>query len=189
MANPSGQRVITRARSDSRSIGWHGGRDVQIVAPSGRPSTDPSTREGDAGPALRSSSAGLASVRAPNRASIESRSASISAGPTPVRAAYDSQSIGRFGDLPIEKGLRRGRIVHLAVAVAPVADEVDDDVAREGVPVLERDARGPARPHRVLAVDVEDRHREPQRDVRGEAGGVQAQSARRVKPIRLLTMT
>jgi hypothetical protein len=75
-------------------------------------------------------------------------------------------------DLLIQKGLRRGGIVHLAVAEAPVADEVDDDVAPEGVPVLKRDACGAGHRNRVLAVDVEDRHREPERGVGGVSGGV-----------------
>jgi hypothetical protein len=47
-----------------------------------------------------------------------------------------------LGDEAIQERLRRGRIVDFAVTVAPVADEIDDDVAREGVAVLERDAPG-----------------------------------------------
>ena len=60
-------------------------------------------------------------------------------------------------------------IVDLAVAVAAVADEVDDDVAAERVAVLHRDARGADDRFGILAVDVEDRDRQALGDVGGEA--------------------
>ena len=59
------------------------------------------------------------------------------------------------------------------MAVAAVADQVDDDVVGEGGAVVDRHRRHLGHRLEVLAVDVEDGDRQPPRDVGGEARGVQ----------------
>ncbi len=76
-------------------------------------------------------------------------------------------------DLLVEQRLGDRRVVHLAVAVPAEADQVHHHVALEGEAVVDRELRHPRHGVRVLAVDVEDRHRQPARHVRGEAGGVE----------------
>ena len=76
-------------------------------------------------------------------------------------------------DLLIKERLGDRGVVHLAVAVPAEADQVHHHVALEGEAVIDRHPRHPRHGVRVLAVDVEDRHRQPPRHVRGEAGGVE----------------
>ncbi len=72
-------------------------------------------------------------------------------------------------DLLVEQGLGDRRIVDLAVAVAAIADEVDDHVGLESVAVVDRE-RGRAHHRvRVLAVDVKDGDGQALGDVRSEA--------------------
>ena len=72
-------------------------------------------------------------------------------------------------DRPVHPRLRDRRVVHLAVAVAAVADQVDDDVAAEGVAELGGQAGHAGDRRQVLAVHVEDRDRQPARDVGRES--------------------
>ena len=73
-------------------------------------------------------------------------------------------------DLLIQQRLRERRLVALVVAVAAVADQVDEEVEREALPV------GPRQPRRldarlgVVGVDVHDRHLEAARQAAGVAG-------------------
>jgi len=72
-------------------------------------------------------------------------------------------------DALVEERLRDGRIVHFAVAVAAVADEVYDDVAAEGGAIFR--GKLPDAYDRVglFGVDVEDRHGLAFGDIGGEA--------------------
>jgi hypothetical protein len=56
------------------------------------------------------------------------------------------------------------------VAVAPVADEVDDDVAAEAAPVRHRQPDGGDRRLGIVRVDVDDRHVEALGEVARIAG-------------------
>ena len=76
-----------------------------------------------------------------------------------------------LADRLVEHRLGDRRVVDLAVAVAPVADEVDHHVGAELVAVVDGDLGHPHDLLRVLAVDVEDRHRQPLGDVRRVAPG------------------
>src|ERR1035438_4046542 len=75
-------------------------------------------------------------------------------------------------DLLIEKRLRDGGVVDFAVAVAAVADEIDDYVGAELVAVFGSEAGDADDGVDVFAVDVEDRNRLAARDAGGEAGRV-----------------
>ena len=75
-------------------------------------------------------------------------------------------------DFLVEKRLRDGGIVDFAVAVAAVADEIDDDVGAELVAVLGGHAGDADHGVNVFAVDVEDGNRLAARDAGGEARGV-----------------
>ena len=75
-------------------------------------------------------------------------------------------------DLLVEQRLRDGGIVDFAVAVAAVADQIDDDVGAEFVAVLGGDAGDADDGVNVFAVDVEDGNRLAARDAGGEARGV-----------------
>ncbi len=75
-----------------------------------------------------------------------------------------------LGHLLIQQRLRERRLVALVVAVAAVADQVDEEVEREALPV------GPRQPRRldaglgVVGVDVHDWHLEAARQAAGVAG-------------------
>ena len=77
-----------------------------------------------------------------------------------------------FFDFLIQKRLRDGGIVDLAMAVTAVADEIDDHVGAELVAVLGGEAGDAYDGVDVFAVDVEDRNRLAARDAGCEAGGV-----------------
>ena len=55
------------------------------------------------------------------------------------------------------QGLGERRLVALVVAVAPVADEIDDDVASESPAEGKRKTDGRDRGFRIVGVDVDDR--------------------------------
>ena len=61
--------------------------------------------------------------------------------------------------------LRDGRIVHFAVAVAAIADQIDHDVGVEAVPILGGDRGDANHGIRILGIDVEDRDRQALGDV------------------------
>ena len=65
----------------------------------------------------------------------------------------------------VHQRLGEHRLVALVVAEAPVAEDVDDDVLVEHLPELGRDAGGVHHGLGVVAVDVEDRRLDHQRDV------------------------
>ena len=75
-------------------------------------------------------------------------------------------------DLLIEKRLGDGGVVDFAVAVAAVADEIDDHVGAEFVAVLGGEAGDADDGVDVFSVDVEDGNRLAARDAGGEARGV-----------------
>jgi hypothetical protein len=72
-------------------------------------------------------------------------------------------------DFLVEQRLRDGGVVDFAVAVAAVADEIDDHVSAELVAVLGGDAGDADYSVDVFAVDVENRNRLAARDAGGEA--------------------
>ena len=92
-------------------------------------------------------------------------------------------------DLGVHQRLRVARVVALVVAVAPVADHVDDDVLVEPLPVRERQPGDAHARLGVVAVHVEDRRL----DDLGDVGGVEARCGPTpgvvVNPIWLLTTT
>ncbi len=73
----------------------------------------------------------------------------------------------------VHAGLGEGRLVGLVVPVAPVAEEVDDDVLLEAVAELEGELHHPHRGFGVVAVHVEDRRLHHL----GDVGGVDARPA------------
>ncbi len=72
-------------------------------------------------------------------------------------------------DLLVEQRLRDGGIVDFAVAVAPVADEIDDNIGAELVAIVHGHAGHANDGVDIFGVDVEDRDRLAARDARGEA--------------------
>ena len=70
-----------------------------------------------------------------------------------------------LGDRGREQRLRVRRLVLLVVAVAAVADEIDDDVVAEAPPVREREPDGRDRRFRIVGVDVDDGNVEALREV------------------------
>ena len=75
-------------------------------------------------------------------------------------------------DFGVAKGLGDGGVVDFGVAVAAVADEVDDDVGLEGLAVFGGDGSDADDGLGVFGVDVEDGDGEALGEVGGEAGGV-----------------
>ena len=73
-------------------------------------------------------------------------------------------------DLLIEQRLSDGGVVHFAVAVTAVTDDVHNDVARKGVAILGREAADANHGGGIFPVDVEDGHGLPLGEVRSEAG-------------------
>ena len=76
------------------------------------------------------------------------------------------------GDLLVHHRLRERRLVAFVVAVAPVADQVDQEVAPEPRAVLPRQARRLEAGDRIVGVDVDDRDLEAARQAAGVAGAV-----------------
>ena len=73
----------------------------------------------------------------------------------------------------VEERLGDGGIVHFAVAVTPVADHIDHNVAAEGVAVLERDATDTYDGVYVFSVNVENGNGLSARELRGKPRRVQ----------------
>ena len=82
-------------------------------------------------------------------------------------------------DLGRHLRLRVGGLVGLVVAVAAVADQVHDDVVAELLAEREREPHGADARGDVVGVDVEDRHVEALREVRGPARGARVVGVRR----------
>jgi hypothetical protein len=72
----------------------------------------------------------------------------------------------------IAAGLGDGGVVDLAVAVAAIAEEVDDDIGVEAMAEFRSDSRDADDCVGVLGIDVEDGNWEALGDVGGEARGV-----------------
>ena len=91
-------------------------------------------------------------------------------------------------DLRVQKRLRRRRIVHFAVAVAAVADQIHHDIGADSV--RKSAAMVPTRctASGSSPVDVEDGHREPLATSVAKRDECKA-SGSAVKPIKLLTTT
>ena len=75
-------------------------------------------------------------------------------------------------DFFVEQRLSDGGVVDFAVAVAAVADQVDDNVGAEPVAVFGGDAGDADYGVYIFAIDVEDGNRLAARDAGGEARGV-----------------
>ncbi len=82
-------------------------------------------------------------------------------------------------DARVHVGLREHRLVALVVAEASVAEHVDDDVLVELLPELGRDLGGVHHRLRIVAVDVEDRCFDHERDVGGIGRGARVLWRRR----------
>ena len=83
-----------------------------------------------------------------------------------------------IGDRGCHQRLRVRGLVLLVVAVAPVADEVDDDVVAEAAPVGEREPDRGERRLGVVGVDVDDRDVEALGEVARVAGRAAARRDR-----------
>ncbi len=75
-------------------------------------------------------------------------------------------------DLRVQERLRDGGVVHFAVAVAPVSDQVDHHVAAKHGTILERDLSHAHDRVRILPVHMKNGHRLPLGQGRGEARGL-----------------
>ena len=73
---------------------------------------------------------------------------------------------GRMGfDFPVAQRLGNRGIVHLAVPVPAVADEIDHDGRAECVAIIERDPAHPNDGLKILGIDVENRNGQALRDI------------------------
>ena len=72
-------------------------------------------------------------------------------------------------DLLVEQRLRDGWIVYFAMAMAAIANEINDDVGTELVAIFSREARDADNCVNVFCIDVEDGNRLPPRDAGGES--------------------
>ena len=70
-------------------------------------------------------------------------------------------------DLLVHQRLREGRFVALVVAVAPVADEVDQEIALEPLAICECQARNLDARLGIVGIDVDDRNFEAAREPAG----------------------
>src|SRR5262245_45572716 len=64
-------------------------------------------------------------------------------------------------DALVEQGLCEGRLVTLVVTPAPVADQVDEEVAVEALPIPACQAHGGEAGGRIVGVDVQNGYLEP----------------------------
>src|SRR5262245_60257056 len=72
----------------------------------------------------------------------------------------------------IERWLREGRFVALVVAVAAIADKIDQKVEFEAMPVRPRQASRFDAGNRIVGVDMHDRDLEPARQSARVTGAV-----------------
>ena len=93
-------------------------------------------------------------------------------GSMPILFGVDLREGRVVLDDGVAAGLGDGGVVDLGVAVAAVADEVDDDVGVEGVAVVGGEVGDADDGVDVFGVDVEDGDGEALGHVGGEAGGV-----------------
>ena len=81
------------------------------------------------------------------------------------------------GNPSVHHRLRERRLVAFVVAVAAVADQVDQEVAPEARAILPRQPRRLEAGHRIVRVDVNDRNLESAGQAARVAGAVQLGSA------------
>ena len=74
--------------------------------------------------------------------------------------------------LGVSPGLRHGRIVDFGVPMPPVSDQVHHHIRPERLAVVRRDLGHPNHRVHILRVDMEDRDREPLRQIRRKARAV-----------------
>ena len=84
--------------------------------------------------------------------------------------------------------LRRRRLVGLVVAMAAIADEIDDDVLVEAHTVFEREPRHEDDCLRIIAVHVEDRRFDHLGDIAAVVRRAASRGSLVVKPTWLLMM-
>ncbi len=72
---------------------------------------------------------------------------------------------GMILDLCVTQRLRDGRVVHFAVAMAAVTDQVDDHIGVEGIPVFHGQRGDTDCGLGIFCVDMEDGNRQPLADV------------------------
>src|ERR1039457_2796048 len=87
-------------------------------------------------------------------------------------AGIDLVEHGVIFDLAIQDRLGDGWIIHLGMAVATKANEINHHVRTEVVAILERHAADAYHRIGILAVDMEDRNWQPLGKVGGEAAGI-----------------
>src|SRR5579885_3120491 len=75
-------------------------------------------------------------------------------------------------DALVEQGLSDGGVIHFTVAVAPIADQVHNDIAAKGGAIFGGKAAHAHDGVRVFGIDVKDGDTLALGKVRGEAGGV-----------------
>src|SRR5437879_13351478 len=61
-----------------------------------------------------------------------------------------------FFDGLIQQGLGDGRVVHLAMPVPAVANEIDDNITSKGVAILQRNTRHAHYRVHILAIDMKN---------------------------------
>ena len=72
-------------------------------------------------------------------------------------------------DFAIAQRLGDGGIVHFAMAVAAIADQVHDDRRAEGIAIIERDFAHADDGIRIFRIHVENRHGQALGEIGGEA--------------------
>ncbi len=174
-SKPSGQRV-SPSSTRSRTVDRHRGRDRRIVGALGvvgcarEPGVVVVVGVGGA--------AGLGLLEGAVEAGLEVVLDGLLVVDADVAALHELLRVERAHrrvrvDELVHPRLRERGLVGLVVAVAAVADEVDDDVLLELVAELERQAHHAHRGLGVVAVHVEDRRL----DHLGDVGGVHARPA------------
>jgi hypothetical protein len=69
-------------------------------------------------------------------------------------------------DARVEQRLRHSGIIHFAMAVATITNQVDDNIGMEGLPIVSSNGGHTQHGGFVLCVDMEDWNRQPLRHVR-----------------------
>jgi hypothetical protein len=161
--NPSGACVIACAMRFKASSGATRSRRSSSSG-HGRPRTGPQYAGSFRNTGFSFISRSAANSRS-SSLSIDVRNALRLVSCAPICSAYDSQSIGRSAISDTEPaGVVVGSYQPRCGRSAE-SDQVDHHIASERVPVVERDARRRELRIQVLAVDVQDRNRQPKRDV------------------------
>ena len=166
--NPSGTSSSASFSSRSRSSGTAVSTFAAAPGRAGAGSRLDESCSGLSSSIARCSSRGVLLDELVGRARLRSRRA-----PRACRA-HSSRTVGCDGDLLVHQRLRERRLVAFVVPVAPVADQVDQEVALERARYAARQPRRLDARFRVVGVDVHDRDLEAAR---------QAARVRRAVPI------